>query len=371
MTLKYKINCFLCGIEKDYKICDHNLDFGHLDYNYKIKNKNNIKNFFFKRNIKYLNEVLPFKKKYDYTLPEICIKNFKKIDKEFKNKIYFVIDYFNFSGSFKDRASLISCLDAKEKGFKEITLASSGNAAISTGTFSNMFGLKTSIFLPSFSSSSKKKILKDLGCKVFEYKKPYSYTVKKSLEYCKKFKTYNRSTALNPVTRDGKKLFVYEIYNEIIKKKCDYLLVPVGDGNIISGICKGFKELNTNNFLKKIPKIYGVQSDESQSFYEQFKKKSPFPIKLKANSKCDSINVDQPLDGFYAYKYLTEMKGNMLKIKDSNILSAKKKLLNHLGINCCLASASSFALLKKFIKKKKIKNKSFFLILTGSGLKDI
>ena len=61
------------------------------------------------------------------------------------------------------------------------------------------------------------------------------------------------------------------------------------------------------------------------------------------------------------------MKGNMLKIKDSNILSAKK-LLNHLGINCCLASASSFALLKKFIKKRLKIN---FFNFNREGLKDI
>ena len=216
--MNYKISCFLCNEIKKKEICNHNLDFGHLDYLYNILNKNKIKKFFKTKKLKNLNEILPLKKKYDYKLPEINIKTFNKINKKFRNKIYFVIDYFNFSGSFKDRASLISCLFAKEGDFKEISLASSGNAAISTATFANMFELKTSVFLPSFVSDSKKKILKDLGCKIYEFNKPYSFTVKKCIEYSKKFNSFNRSSALNPISRDGKKIFMYEVYNDLKKK---------------------------------------------------------------------------------------------------------------------------------------------------------
>jgi len=371
MYQNFKIKCFLCN---DFKynntVCDHNLDFGHLDYEYNIKNKKKIRTFLLKKNIINLSEVLPFKKKYNYQLPQIAIKNYNKIDKQLKNKIYFVIDYFNFSGSFKDRASLISCLYAKENGYKEITLASSGNAAISTATFANMLDLKTSVFLPSFVSEIKKKTLKDLGCKIFEFNDSYSYTVKQSILYSKKFNTFNRSSAINPISRDGKKLFSYEILNDLKSKNCDYIMVPVGDANIISGICKGLIELKSLNFLSKIPKLIGIQSSQSLSFYRQFKANSPFPIKSSADSKCDSINVDQPLDAFYAYKYLKKIKGDMLKVSDNSILSSKKYLLKNLGINCCLASASTFASLKVFINKNKIKNKNFFLVLTGSGFKD-
>lgn len=195
--------------------------------------------------------------------------------------------------------------------------------------------------------------------------------MKKCVNYSRKFKAFNRSSALNPISRDGKKIFSYQILTEIKKKKCDYLMVPVGDANIISGICKGFIELKSFKLLKKIPTVIGVQSKQSLSFYKQFKADSPFPINSLAKSKCDSINVDQPLDGFYAYSYLKKVKGNVLKVNDNLILKSKKFLLKNLGINCCLASASSYAILENFIKVNKIKDKDFFLVLTGSGLKDM
>jgi threonine synthase len=346
------------------------MTFGTKDISYKSKNKKKIIKFFETNNIKYLDEVLPLKKKHDFKLPNIYIKSFSRLNKIFNNNIYFIEDYYNFSGSFKDRASLISCLDAKEKNFKEVSVASSGNAAISTAIFCNMFGLRCSVFIPSFASKEKKQYLKNLGCKIFEFKMPYSKVVKKCLSHSKKYKTYNRCTGLNPVTRDGKKIFSYELIAKF-KKKIDYFILPVGDGNILSGCIKGFLELSKMNFMKKIPTIVGVQSKSSSSFYNQYIKNSEKPILSKANSVCDSINVDYPLDGFFAYKYLNKVKGKMMVETDKNIIKSKKILLKKFGINCCSSSASTFAILKKLILNKKINNKNILLLLTGTGFKDL
>ena len=344
--------------------------FGEIDHNYKIKNKNDILRFFKTNNLKFLREVLPLKKSYDFNLPSIYIKTFKRLNHELKNNIYFIEDYYNFSGSFKDRASLIACLDAKEKRFKEISVASSGNAAISTAIFCNMFELKCSVFIPSFSSVEKKKYLKNLGCKIFEFDLPYSKVVKKCIEYSKKKKTYNRCTAINPITRDGKKIFSYELLAKF-EKKIDFFVLPVGDGNILSGCIKGFLELKKLKFLKNIPKIIGVQSASSPSFYNQFKMNINTPIINKASSICDSINVDYPLDGHFAYEYLKKVKGEMFVDKDKEILKAKNFLLKKFGINCCAASAATFSVAKKIIKNKKIQNKNIVLLLTGTGFKDL
>ena len=344
--------------------------FGKEDLDYNIKDKKKVINFFSSNNIKFLKEVLPLKKAYDFILPQIYIKTFKRLNLSLKNKIYFIEDYYNFSGSFKDRASLIACLDAKEKKYKEISVASSGNAAISTAIFCNMFDLKCSVFIPSFSSIEKKKYLKNLGCKIYEFKLPYSEVVKKCLKYSKEKKTYNRCTGINPITRDGKKIFAYELLSKF-KKNFDYFILPVGDGNILSGCIKGFLELNKLNFLKKIPKVIGVQSASSPSFYNQFSNKILEPKKYRANSVCDSINVDYPLDGYIAYKYLKKINGEMALAKDTDIISSKKYLLTKFGINCCAASASTFSILKNLIKKNNLKNKKILLLLTGTGFKDL
>ena len=165
------------------------------------------------------------------------------------------------------------------------------------------------------------------------------------------------------------KKWVNDVY--VKYKKIDYLIIPVGDGNIISGCLKGFNELYENNFIKYKPNFVGVQSSQSSSFYKQFKNNSSIPKKDISVSKCDSINVDYPLDGHFAYKYLKKMKGFMMKENDSKIIKSRSILLRQYGINCCLASASTFASLNSIISQKKLKNKNILLLLTGTGYKDI
>ena len=43
------------------------------------------------------------------------------------------------------------------------------------------------------------------------------------------------------VTREGKNIFLQLISK--FTKQIDYIFIPVGDGNIINGCCKGFYEL--------------------------------------------------------------------------------------------------------------------------------
>ncbi len=61
------------------------------------------------------------------------------------------------------------------------------------------------------------------------------------------FGWYNRNTGYNPFTAEGKKTAAYEIWEQVLlanqldRPLC--VFVSVGDGNIISGIHKGFKDL--------------------------------------------------------------------------------------------------------------------------------
>ena len=96
-------------------------------------------------------------------------------------------------------------------------------------------------------------------------------------------------------------------------------------------------------FIKKVPKIVGVQSSSSSSFYRQFNLKQTIPSKSIAKSICDSINIDFPLDGYFAFYYLNKLKGNMVKVNDKSIKKSKELLLKKYGINSCLTSASTFS----------------------------
>ena len=72
----------------------------------------------------------------------------------------------------------------------------------------------------------------------------------------------NRNTAYNPLTIEGKKTVSLELFKQLGQAP-DILFVAVGDGCILSGVYKGFRDLQQLDLIPSIPKIFGVQAETS------------------------------------------------------------------------------------------------------------
>ncbi len=76
--------------------------------------------------------------------------------------------------------------------------------------------------------------------------------------------------------------------------------VSVGDGNIISGIHKGFIDLQRLGWLPVMPRIFGVQSELSNAVYQAWQRGDEDIQPVQATTFADSISVDLPRDGVRA-----------------------------------------------------------------------
>ena len=149
------------------------------------------------------------------------------------------------------------------------------------------------------------------------------------------------------------------------------LFVSVGDGNIISGIHKGFKDLFELGWLEVIPRIFGVQADGSAAIANAFWGDSEEIIPVKADTLADSISVDLPRDGIRAIRAAKETGGSYILVSDEEILSAISAL-GKAGIFAEPAGATSYAGMVKAIHDGVINQETPVLVMnTGSGLKDI
>ena len=88
-----------------------------------------------------------------------------------------------------------------------------------------------------------------------------------TIQAAEEFGWYCRNTGYNPFTAEGKKTAALEIWEwwsseEKAANIHDPLtvFVSVGDGNIISGIHKGFKDLQALGWMEQMPRIIGVQA---------------------------------------------------------------------------------------------------------------
>jgi threonine synthase len=256
---------------------------------------------------------------------------------------------------------------AKKHKIKEIVLASTGNAGSSMAGVAAAYGLATTLFLPKTAPRAKMVQALQYGAKLITVDGNYDKAFDLSLEYSVKHKLLSRNTAFNPLTIEGKKTVSFEIVEQMGKAP-DNVFVPVGDGVILSGVYKGFKDLLDFNLIQKMPTIIAVQAEGSSAIHDALKRGS-FE-KVKADTIADSISVDVPRCGYYALKQLQTYQGRSVLVSDEEILSAQKELSEKTGLFAEPAAAASYAGYSSLKNTLKAGNSSVVLI-TGTGLKDI
>jgi threonine synthase len=281
----------------------------------------------------------------------------------------------NPTASFKDRASALLVARAREIGAEVIVTASTGNAGAALAGMAAAVGHQSVIFAPKTAPPAKIAQLQIYGARVILVDDNYDAAYQLSLEATQEFGWYNRNTGYNPFTAEGKKTAALEIWEQVLMKypleKPLCVFVSVGDGNIISGIHKGFKDLYAIGQIEHMPRIFGCQSTGSAAIANAYHAGTEEIKPVAADTLADSISVNLPSDGLRALRAATHTDGAYVTIEDEQILQAVADL-GKVGIFSEPAGSASYAGLKKALEEGLVNADDPVLVLnTGSGLKDV
>lgn len=291
----------------------------------------------------------------------------------------------NPTASFKDRASAVVVTRARELKSEIVVTASTGNAGAALAGMSAAVGQKAVIFAPKSAPQAKVAQLLIFGAKVIlvdgSYDDAFDLTVKAAQE----FGWYCRNTGYNPFTAEGKKTAAFEIWEWWIEAHRDWhkkdsqlndhspltIFVSVGDGNIISGIYKGFKDLLALGWIPNMPRIVGVQAEGSAAITNAFHANTEIITPVTAKTIADSISVDLPRDGVRAVRAAKETNGMYITVTDDEIIQSIAEL-GRMGVFAEPAGAAAYAGLVKAAGLGAVGSDDPILVLnTGSGLKDV
>ena len=284
----------------------------------------------------------------------------------------------NPTASFKDRASAILIGRAREIGAEVVVTASTGNAGAALAGMAAAVGHKAVIFAPKTAPPAKIAQLLIYRAKVLLVDGNYDAAFDLSIEAANEFGWYCRNTGYNPFTAEGKKTAAFEIWEQLLlnsqfklENQSLNIFVSVGDGNIISGIHKGFKDLFALGLIEEMPRIFGIQSDESAAIANAFNARTEEIQPVKATTRADSISVDMPRDGLRALRAATQTGGAYITVPDEDIIQAIADL-GAVGIFAEPAGSTAYAGLKKALQEGLITPEDQVVVInTGSGLKDV
>jgi threonine synthase len=236
-------------------------------------------------------------------------------------------------------------------------------------------GHRAVIFAPKTAPPAKIVQLLVFNSQVILVDGNYDAAVALAVEAADEFGWYCRNTGYNPFTAEGKKTAAFEIWEQVLMAnrldKPLSVFVSVGDGNIISGIHKGFKDLQSLGWLTHMPRIFGVQSEGSAAIANAFEAGTEEIQPVSATTMADSISVDMPSDGLRALRAATQTNGAYVKVSDEEIYRGIAEL-GKVGIFAEPAGATAFAGVVKALEHGLINSDDPTLALvTGSGLKDV
>jgi threonine synthase len=285
----------------------------------------------------------------------------------------------NPTASLKDRASAVIVAKAMSEGRDIVTTASTGNAAAALAGLAASVQMPTVIFVPASAPEAKITQLLVYGSHVLLVEGQYGDAFDLCLEATDAYGWYCRNTGYNPYTAEGKKTVAFEICDQLsgkpgIFEAPDTIMVSVGDGNIISGVHKGLKDLHALGWIDRIPRLIGVQAEGSSAMYQAWKAGiDPATMKpIEVDTIADSISASLPRDRVKAMRAVTETDGLYVTVSDEEILAAIPKLARATGVFAEPAASATYAALLNGAEEGLFApDERIVVLITGNGLKDV
>ena len=282
-------------------------------------------------------------------------------------------DTRNPSGSTKDRASQLVVAKAREYGLGTIATASTGNAASALAATAAAAGLQAVVFVPAAAPQAKLVQMLAYGARVMRVSGSYDQAFELCCAACDRWGWYNRNTALNPFTVEGKKTAALEIGRQLAGDPPDVVVVPTGDGVIISGLAKGFADLVDAGLLVRAPRLLAVQPTGSNALVRALATGADTVEPLPgAASVADSLVVEAPRAARLALRRIRESGGAGVAVDDQAIVAAIARLAATTGVFAEPAAAAALAGIEAALDQRLVdRDERVVLFVTGSGLKDI
>ena len=256
------------------------------------------------------------------------IKIFYKYKGETKY-LYSKLEFYNLTGSIKDRVALYMIKKAEERGELKpgmpIIEVTSGNTGIALSALGNVFRHKVYIFMPDWVSRERVAIMKNFGAKIILVSKEYG-GFKRCLEEAKKLSEAIGGYWTNQFSNKDNYLAHYEMTGrEIVEEVHENIggfVSGVGTGGTIMGIGDRIKE------KYREAKICAIEPENMPIISQG---------KILSQHKIEGIGDE------FVPELLDKSKiDKIFLINDDDAINMSKKLSEELGLGVGISSGANF-----------------------------
>ena len=247
-----------------------------------------------------------------------------------KKYVYTKLEYYNLTGSIKDRVAYYIINHAKKNGLLKdnmpIVEATSGNTGISLSALGRYYGHNVYIFMPDWVSSERVNLMKSFGAEVKLISKEEGGFIK-CVEEAKKFAEENDGFLANQFENKDNILAHYETTGTEIIEQIDEEI-----GGFISGVGTGGTLVGTGLKLKekyKGIKVFALEPDKMPIISQG---------KIIGNHKIEGIGDDFVPDILKDNKNLVD---DIFLVNDEDSINMSRILARKLGLGVGISSGAN------------------------------
>ena len=281
------------------------------------------------------------------------------------------MEYFNPTGSFKDRGNTVQVSVLKDTGVTEVTDATGGNAGHSFAAYCARAGIKFFGFANRTTYDSRKVHAIALhGTEVHWVGPSRAARNEGAQKFAENSGILHMNYGQNIYFIEGLKTLAYEIAEQMAPLP-DHIIVPIGNGSIYQGMWRGFREMLEDGRAARMPRLHGAQTDETHPVVAAYEGREWVPYEGEASSKANGIGVTNPPRPDALLEAARESGGSFVTVTEDKILEWQRLLASMEGVIVEPTSAIVLGALENLLASGSVQpSDSVLLPLTGFGVKE-
>ena len=245
-----------------------------------------------------------------------------------ENAVYAKLEYYNYTGSIKDRVAYYIITKSKELGLlkdgQPIVEATSGNTGISLAAIGALTHHPVHIFMPDWASVERIRIMELFGANVYLVSKEeggFREAIRRSEEYAKKIDGFLPKQFENTLNIEAHYLTTAK---EIIESlpNIDTFVSGIGTGGTLIGVAKYLKEYHSDI------KIVALEPDKMPLLSGK---------EIIGNHKIEGIG-----DDFIPSLVDSKRIDKVVLINDDDAINMSRLLAKDLGLGVGISSGANF-----------------------------
>jgi len=285
-----------------------------------------------------------------------------------RREVALKLEYVSPTGSFKDRGAVVLVALARLLGAERLVADSSGNAGTSIAAYAARAGMEAEIFVPASASEKKLLQVRAHGAKVTAIQGTREETALAAIERVTESGAFYASHVYNPYFLEGIKTYAFELFEELGEAPATVVL-PAGNGTLVLGVHRGFRELTDAGIIGQTPRIVAVQARTCAPLASAFESGlSRAEVGPTGRTVAEGIAIAEPARSDEILAAVEDSGGSFVTVADDEIDEARGVLARQ-GFWVEPTGAVAYAAILRLEREGRLGEGLVSAPLCGSGLK--